>query len=352
MSFPAPFLNQANTRGLKTMNIRITTSLLLAMRRRLVWSLAVLLTAAGLSSTAMAAYPDRPITLIVPWSAGGGTDATGRFVAILLERELKQPVNVVNRTGGGGIVGHTEIANAKADGYTIGVITTELSLYRWLGTSQLTYADYTPLALYNTDPIAIHVQAENGPKNLKELLNAVKVKPGVMKASGANLGGMAHLSVAGLLTSLNIPTGSLPWVPSEGATPSLQLLASGAIEVVATTMPEAQTMVDAKRARTLVIMRSTRDPVYPDVPTVKEAVGVDWSLGAWRGVAGPKGMPAEVTTRLADALRKVVNDPEFKKLMDSRKFGVEFADQASFVSYLQTAQERFGVAAKAAGLAK
>ena len=326
-----------------------------ALRRRLLWPLAGLtaLTAVfGLAAPAAAAYPDRPITMIVPWAAGGGTDATARFVATLLERELKQPVNGVNRTGGGGIVGHTEIANAKADGYTIGVVTTELSLYRWLGTSQLTHANYTPLALYNTDPIGIHVRADDGPKSLKDLLDAVAAKPGAMKASGANLGGLAHLSVAGMLTSLNRPVASLPWVPSEGSTPSLQLLASGAIEVVATTMPEAQTMVDAKRARTLVIMRSTRDPVYPDVPTVKEAVGVDWSLGAWRGVAGPKDMPAEATTRLADALKKVVADPEFRKLMDTRKFGVEFADPAGFVSYLKSAEERFGVSAKAAGLAK
>jgi tripartite-type tricarboxylate transporter receptor subunit TctC len=304
------------------------------------------------SAQGAAAYPNRPITMIVPWAAGGGTDATARFVATLLERELKQPVNVVNRTGGGGIVGHTEIANAKADGYTIGVVTTELSLYRWLGTSQLTHANYTPLALYNTDPVGIHVRAEDGPKSLKELLDGVAAKPGVMKASGANLGGLAHLSVAGMLTSLNLPVASLPWVPSEGSTPSLQLLASGAIEVVATTMPEAQTMVDAKRARTLAIMRPTRDPVYPNVPTVKEAVGVDWSLGAWRGVAGPKDMPAEATTRLADALKKVVADPEFRKLMDARKFGVEYADPAGFVSYLKSAEERFGVSAKAAGLAK
>jgi tripartite-type tricarboxylate transporter receptor subunit TctC len=128
------------------MNIETTTRKPMALRRRLLWPLAALLTAAGLSSTALAAYPDRPITLIVPWAAGGGTDATGRFVATLLERELKQPVNVVNRTGGGGIVGHTEISNAKPDGYTIGVVTTELSLYRWLGTSQLTYANYTKKA--------------------------------------------------------------------------------------------------------------------------------------------------------------------------------------------------------------
>lgn len=320
--------------------------------RRFLQPIAALAALAAFAGPAAAAYPDRPITVIVPWAAGGGTDATARFVATLLERELKQPVNVVNRTGGGGIVGHTEIANAKPDGYTIGVITTELSLYRWLGTSQLTHANYTPLALYNTDPIGIHVRAEDGPKSLQELLDAVAAKPGVMKASGANLGGLAHLSVAGLLTSLKRPVSSLPWVPSEGSTPSLQLLASGAIEVVATTMPEAQTMVDSKRARTLVIMRSTRDPVYPDVPTVKEAVGVDWSLGAWRGVAGPKGMPAEATSRLADALRKVVTDSEFKKLMDSRKFGVEYADPAGFTAYLQSAEDRFGIAAKAAGLAK
>ena len=93
---------------------------LAAARRRLLCSMVALLAVAGPA----AAFPDRPITLIVPWSAGGGTDATGRFVATLLEKELKQPVNVVNRTGGGGIVGHTAIANARPDGYTLWVITT------------------------------------------------------------------------------------------------------------------------------------------------------------------------------------------------------------------------------------
>jgi tripartite-type tricarboxylate transporter receptor subunit TctC len=187
---------------------------------------------------------------------------------------------------------------------------------------------------------------------MKELMDTVAAKPGAIKASGANLGGLAHLSVAGLLTSLQRPVSAMPWVPSEGSAPSLQLLTSGAIDVVATTMPEAQTMVDARRVRSIAIMKPVRDPAYPDVPTIKESLGVDWSLGAWRGIAGPKGLHADVTARLGEALRKVVGDPEFKKLMDARKFGVEYADPAGFAAYLVQAEARFGVAAKAAGLAK
>lgn len=317
-------------------------------RRRLLCSVIALMAVAGPA----AAYPDRPITLIVPWAAGGGTDATGRFVATLLEKELKQPVNVVNRTGGGGIVGHTAIANARPDGYTLGVVTTELSLYKWLGTAQITHADYTPLALYNTDPSGIHVRAEDGPKDLKALMDDVAARPGSLKASGANLGGLAHLSVAGMLSALQRPASALPWVPSEGSAPSMQLLTSGAIAVVATTMPEAQTMVDAGRVRSIAIMSPSRHPAYPAVPTVKEALGVDWSLGAWRGIAAPKGLPADVAARLGQALGKVVNDPEFRKLMDARKFGVQYADPAGFTAFLKDAEASFGVAAKAAGLAK
>jgi tripartite-type tricarboxylate transporter receptor subunit TctC len=322
------------------------------IRRKSLAALAPLALTVMFSAPALAAYPDRPITLIVPWAAGGGTDATGRFVATLLEKELKQPVNVVNRTGGGGIVGHTEIANAKPDGYTIGVITTELSLYKTLGTAQITHADYTALALYNTDPVGVHVRADDGPKDMADLVTQIKAKPGALKASGANLGGLAHLSAAGFLTSIQQPMTAMPWVPTEGSAPALQLLASGAIAVVVTTLPEAQSMVDAKRVRTIALMGTARDPAYPNVPTVKEAVGTEWSMGAWRGIAGPKGMPQEAVTRLGAALNKVVNDPEFKKLMDARKFGVTYADPAGFKKYLTDAEARFGVAAKAAGLAK
>ena len=99
-----------------------------------------------------AAYPERPITLIVPWAAGGGTDATARIIGALLEKELGQPVNVVNRTGGSGVVGHSAIALAAPDGYTIGLITVEIGMMHWQGLTELNGASYTPIGLVNADP--------------------------------------------------------------------------------------------------------------------------------------------------------------------------------------------------------
>src|SRR5687768_9769969 len=125
-------------------------------------SLAVL--AAGLAfaaGAAQAAWPERPITLIVPWGAGGGTDATARIIGSLLEKELKQPVNVVNRTGGSGVVGHQAIASAPADGYTIGMATVEIGMMHWQGLTELTGASYTPIGLVNADPAGINVRADS-----------------------------------------------------------------------------------------------------------------------------------------------------------------------------------------------
>src|SRR5437016_6548870 len=99
------------------------------------------------AAAAHAQYPQRPVQLIVPWGAGGGTDATARIIASLLERELKQPINVVNRTGGSGVVGHQAIASSPADGYTLGMITVEITMMHWVGLTPLTYKDYTPVGL-------------------------------------------------------------------------------------------------------------------------------------------------------------------------------------------------------------
>src|SRR5258705_8568130 len=137
--------------------------------------LATLLVAAA--TTAHAQYPQRPIQLIVPWGAGGGTDATARIIGALLEKDLKQPVNVVNRTGGSGVVGHDAIAKATPDGYTIGLITVEITMMHHVGLTGLTYQDYTPIGLGNADPAAINVRGDSPSKSAKELLPASKTNP-------------------------------------------------------------------------------------------------------------------------------------------------------------------------------
>src|SRR5678815_2949941 len=137
---------------------------------------------AALAATALPAtaqnYPARPITLIVPWGAGGGTDATARILGSLMEKELGQPVTVVNRTGGSGVVGHAAIASAPADGYTIGLATVEIGMMHWQGLTELTGASYTPIGLVNADPAGIQVRADAPYKTVQDLLAAIKGSPG------------------------------------------------------------------------------------------------------------------------------------------------------------------------------
>ena len=133
---------------------------------------AILLVAA----TANAQYPQRPVQVIVPWGAGGGTDATARIIAALLEKELKQPFNVVNRTGGSGVVGHDAIAKAAPDGYTIGMITVEITMMHHVGLTPLKHTDYTPIGLVNADPAGITVRADAPYKSTKDLLAAIKAR--------------------------------------------------------------------------------------------------------------------------------------------------------------------------------
>ena len=134
------------------------------------------------AGVAAAAYPDRPITLIVPWAAGGGTDATARIIGTLLEKELGQPVNVVNRTGGSGVVGHSAIASAAPDGYTIGVLTVEIGMMHWQGLTELTGTSYTPIGLVNVDPAGLSVAADSPYKTANDLIAAIKANPGKLKA--------------------------------------------------------------------------------------------------------------------------------------------------------------------------
>src|SRR5215475_419260 len=151
------------------------------------------------AGNAQGAFPERPITLIVPWAAGGGTDAVARQIAQMLERDFKQPVNVVNRTGGSGVVGHQAIASAAPDGYTFGLITLEINLMHWVGLTDLTFEKFTPIALVNQDPAAIHVKADSPYKNVKELFAQIKANPNKLTASGTGQGGSWHVALAGLM---------------------------------------------------------------------------------------------------------------------------------------------------------
>jgi tripartite-type tricarboxylate transporter receptor subunit TctC len=304
------------------------------------------------ASTTHAQYPQRPVQLIVPWGAGGGTDATARIIASLLEKELKQPFNVVNRTGGSGVVGHQAIASAPADGYTIGMITVEITMMHWVGLTPLKHTDYTPIGLVNADPAGVHVRVDSPYKSVKELIAAIKANPGKMKASGTGQGGIWHLAIAGLLKDQGVDPNALPWVPSNGAAPGLQDMVAGGVEVVPCSVPEARSMIDAGKVRALAIMDANPPALYPNVPTLKKELGTDWAIAAWRVIAAPKGIPADVQKTLVTALKKVYDSKEYKDFMASRGFGVIWADPEGTAKFMAASDASLGAALKAVGLAK
>jgi tripartite-type tricarboxylate transporter receptor subunit TctC len=260
--------------------------------RRGVLTGAAAIGAAGLiakPAIAQAQWPTRPVTMICPWGAGGGTDATARIVAQLMEKELGQPFNVVNRTGGSGVVGHSAIATAAPDGYTIGMLTVEISMMHHQGLTDLKSTNYAALGLMNEDPPGVQVSSSSPYKDIKALADAIKAAPpGKLKASGTGQGGIWHLALIGWLVAMGLKPDHVAWVPSNGAAPGMQDLAAGGIDIVTCSVPEARAMIDAGKARSLAIMANARNPMFKDVPTLNETLGINYSVAPGVASAGPR----------------------------------------------------------------
>jgi tripartite-type tricarboxylate transporter receptor subunit TctC len=301
---------------------------------------------------AHAAWPERPVTLIVPWGAGGGTDATARIIGSLLEKELGQPVTVVNRTGGSGVVGHAAIAAAPPDGYTIGLITVEIGMMHWQGLTEISGASYTPIGLVNVDPAGLQVRADAPYKNANELVAAIKANPGKFKASGTGQGGIWHLALAGMLKDLKVDPAAAPWVPSNGAAPGLQDLVAGGVEIVPCSLPEARSLIDAGKVKSLAVMSDAPAGLYPNVPTLKAATGSEWRIGAWRGIAAPKGLPSDVSDKLVAAIKKIAASKEYVDFMGSRGFGVAYLPPDEFGRFMAKSDTDLGATMKAVGIVK
>jgi tripartite-type tricarboxylate transporter receptor subunit TctC len=306
----------------------------------------------GNSGFAQAAYPSRPIQLICPWGAGGGTDAVARIIGTLLEKDLGQPVAVVNRTGGNGVVGHSAISTAAPDGYTIGIITVEIVMMHWMGLTQLGPADYTPIALVNEDAPVVIVKADGPYKDLKGLLDAIKANPGKLKASGTAQGGIWHLALVGMLQALKFPANAVPWVPSTGSAAGLQDLMAGGVDIVCCSAAEGKALVDAGRVKYVCVMSEKRDPSLPNIPTMKEATGTDYATGTWRGIAAPKNLPAPILEKLTTSLKKAYDSKEFKDFMTNRNFGMSWAAGKDYAAFMAKSDAAMGNSMKSAGLAK
>jgi len=314
--------------------------------------LALALGALAIGAAPAFAFPDRPVQLIVPWAAGGGMDAVMRIFANGLEAELKQPVNVINRTGGGGVTGHTAIATGAADGYTIGGVSPEISFFKTLGLGELTPESVDLFSRVSLIPAGVTVKADAPYKTIADFLKAVKESPkGTFISSGTGTGGSWHVASGGLMKAAGLPADQIRWVPSNGGAPALQDLAAGGITAFTGSPIEAKAMLDGGRVRTILLMTEERHPNFPDVPSAKES-GLDWTYQNWFAIAAPKGVPADRRKILYDAAERTMKREDVRKGMADRGITPVWDTPAELQAYVKAFGERGNGVLKDLGLAK
>jgi tripartite-type tricarboxylate transporter receptor subunit TctC len=258
---------------------------------------------------------------------------------MLLEQDLKVNVNVVNATGGEGVTGHGQGASASPDGYTLTLMTVEINMLRWRGRTKLSYRDFEPALLMNRDPAALFVRKDAPWASLKELEAEIRKAPGVLTASGTALGGIWHLALAGWLQASGLKPSDVIWVGSQGATPAMANLMAKGVQLVSCSLPEGRIQMESGEARCLGIMGETRHPLFPDIPTFKEQ-GVDWTMGAWRGIGLPRGTPKKVLDVVAPALQRVATSGRFLEYMRNEGFGAAAEGPEAFEASMAKADER------------
>lgn len=265
-------------------------------------------------------YPEKPITIIVPVSAGSGLDLIARALEKTAPKYLGQPLVVVNKTGGAGTVGWNELAGANPDGYTIGMTGMEILLQPLYEQTKYNYPTaLEPLAQTSTSPQVLAVQADQPWQDVGELVSYAQKHPGQIKYGHWGIGSMGHVIGEAFAKS----TGSaIDQVPFRGGGEAIVALLGGHVQFIITNPAVVKEHIKNGTIRVLAITGEDRlaDPVFANVPTFKE-MGLDIVCNYWHGVAAPKGMPVEVRTKLVEGLKAAINDPEFQ--MDIKNIGLQ-----------------------------
>ncbi|MBJ3774138.1 tripartite tricarboxylate transporter substrate binding protein [Acuticoccus mangrovi] len=296
--------------------------------------------------------PERAVTYVVPWGAGGGTDANSRMLASLLEKKFGVPFNVVNRTGGNGVTGHSAIAHAAPDGYTVGAVTVEINTMHHVGLTDMTREDITPIALVDIVPASVLVKADSEYETLEDLLAAAKANPGSLTASGTSQGGIWHLALAGLLNAEGMDPAAIRWIPSKGAAPAMQELMAGGVDVATPALSEGKALVEQGELKALAYMHTDRMKALPDVPTTAEVLDSGWTLAAWITISGPGGLPDDITCSYEKAVLEIVDTPEWAEFKASRGADVVKMGSDELAAYMEKSDAALGSTIQAIGLAK
>ena len=293
-------------------------------------------------------FPRKAVTVICPWSPGGGTDTILRALCKEAEKYLGQTITVTNNTGGGGAVGHSAIMQAPPDGYTVGMITFELNSLPPQGLIPFDYKAYDPLMRINADAAALTVNKDSPFKDLKDFIEYARANPGKMTIGNSGPGSVWHIA-AGLMAE---KTGiSVVNVPFDGAAPAVTALVGNHIKAVSVSVAEVRGQVQAGQLRILGVMDYQRNALFPDVPTFQEQ-GVDVVFHTWRGLALPRGVDPKIKAILSDAFKKAFDSPTFKDFAQKASLNLAYQDSAEFGKFLAQNFADVTAVMKSLGLAK
>jgi len=310
----------------------------------------LLLLACCAAVQAQETFPTKPVTMIVPFPPGGVADITGRPLAAMMERALKQPVVVVNRTGAGGALGMSQVAKSAPDGYTILMGLSSISIFPVsdrINGRQPAYEmkDFAPIALISSDPTVLVVRAESPYRTLKDFVDAAKANPGKINYSSSGVYGTLHVAMEIFANAAGI---RLFHVPYQGGGPAVTALLGGQVDALASGPAAAIGQIKGGKMRALAAWSDKRLALMPEVPTFKE-LGYDAEFYIWAGVFAPAATPQPIVARLRDAVRSAVNDPDFKAAMDKVATPISYLDAPEFQKFWDHDARRLAVALEKIG---
>jgi tripartite-type tricarboxylate transporter receptor subunit TctC len=317
---------------------------------RLLFFLSVLLLGFGFNQHAGAQdYPIKPVRLVVPFPAGGGSDNVGRVLAQKLSEVLGQQVFVDNRAGAGGSIGTEAVVRSSPDGYTLVLASTSEiavnpAIYSKLGYDTL--KDLAPVAMVASSPMVLIVSPSLPVKSIGDFIALAKAKPGQLNVASAGNGSFTHLA-GELFRSMT----GLTWthVPYKGAPPAIGDLAGGRVDAMFSTMPAAMGSIKGALVKAIAVSSKTRMPTLPDVPTVIEAGVPGYEPEYWYGVFVPAATPKEVVAKLADAVAKSVQSPDVAANLERQGASPATMTQPQFANYVKEEAAKWGKVVKDSG---
>lgn len=318
-----------------------------ALLASLLSSLAAL--AGTASSPAFAAFPEKPVRIVIGFPAGGPLDQHARLLSDRLQAALGQPVLIDYKSGAGGTVGAQEVMKAAPDGYTImlantGVMVINPALYGKLPYGTL--KDFTPIARTAMQPLALLVNPKVPVNSLREFMDYAKKRPGQVNYGSAGNGGISHLVPEMFKTSTGL---FMVHIPYRGSAPAFTDLMAGQVQFMAESIPQAASYHKQGKVKALAVTSKERNPALPDIPTVIESGVKNFEVVGFYGFLAPAGTPKDVVARLSDAFKQVLSQPDIRNRMITQGADPAFLGAEEFAQFLAAEMPRWDAAVKASG---